>query len=201
MDLAGPASLTDVVLPSLVNDLAALPQRLVLALDDYHVIANPRVHEAVTFLLDHLPDTLELAVATRSEPPLPLGRLRVRSELVEVARERAALHRRRGGDAAERHARARARRGRHRAPPATGPRAGPRVFSWPRCRCPAARTPRAFISLVCGRRPPVVDYLGFEVLDGQPRRCASSCCARRFSTGCAARCATRVTDADDSARR
>ena len=84
MDLAGPASLTDVVLPSLVNDVAALSRRLVLVLDDYHVISSPRIHESVTFLLDHQPDTLQLAVATRSEPPLPLGRLRVRRESVEV---------------------------------------------------------------------------------------------------------------------
>src|SRR5215217_6302606 len=84
VNLAGPASLTDVVLPSLVNDVAALSRPFVLVLDDYHVISNPRIHEAVTFLLDHQPDTLQLAVATRSEPPMPLGRLRVRREVVEV---------------------------------------------------------------------------------------------------------------------
>src|SRR5215217_9734887 len=74
VDLAGPASLTDIVLPSLVNDLAAQSQRLVLVLDDYHVVTDPRVHEAVTFVLDHQPAALTLALATRAEPPLPLGR-------------------------------------------------------------------------------------------------------------------------------
>ncbi len=53
-------------------------------LDDYHVIEASDVHEAVTFLLDHLPDQLHLVVATRSDPPLPLARLRSRGQLTEL---------------------------------------------------------------------------------------------------------------------
>ena len=53
-------------------------------LDDYHVIEAPEVHEAVTFLLEHLPDQLHLVMATRSDPPLPLARLRARGQLTEV---------------------------------------------------------------------------------------------------------------------
>ena len=53
-------------------------------LDDYHAIEAPEVHEAVTFLLDHLPDHLHLVIATRSDPPLPLARLRSRGQLTEV---------------------------------------------------------------------------------------------------------------------
>ena len=47
-----------------------------LALDDYHVIDAPAVHEAVTFLLDNLPAQVTLAITTRADPPLPLARLR-----------------------------------------------------------------------------------------------------------------------------
>jgi hypothetical protein len=47
-----------------------------VVLDDYHAIAASEVHDAVTFLLDHLPDSLHLVMATRSDPPLPLARLR-----------------------------------------------------------------------------------------------------------------------------
>jgi ATP/maltotriose-dependent transcriptional regulator MalT len=43
----------------------------VVALDDYHVIDTPAVHEAVTFLLDHLPPRVTLAMTTRADPPLP----------------------------------------------------------------------------------------------------------------------------------
>ncbi len=72
------------VLVSLVNELDELAGPTVLALDDYHVIDARDVHEAVTFLLDHLPPRVTLAITTRADPPLPLGRLRARGELLEM---------------------------------------------------------------------------------------------------------------------
>jgi LuxR family maltose regulon positive regulatory protein len=62
----------------------ALPEVAVLALDDFHLITAPAVHEAVVFLIDHLPSHLRLVVASRSEPPLPLARLRAGGRLVEL---------------------------------------------------------------------------------------------------------------------
>jgi LuxR family maltose regulon positive regulatory protein len=56
----------------------------ILVLDDYHAIGAPDVHEAMTFLLDNLPSHLHLLMATRSDPPLPLARLRTRGQLTEV---------------------------------------------------------------------------------------------------------------------
>jgi LuxR family maltose regulon positive regulatory protein len=74
----------DAVLVSLINDLDILTGPTVVALDDYHVVDAPAVHEAVTFLLDNLPPQVTLAVTTRADPPLPLSRLRARGELVEL---------------------------------------------------------------------------------------------------------------------
>ena len=74
----------EAVLTAVVNDLDLQPGRTLLALDDYHVIDAPEVHQSVTFLLDHLPSKAGLAVATRADPPLPLPRLRARRELVEL---------------------------------------------------------------------------------------------------------------------
>jgi LuxR family transcriptional regulator, maltose regulon positive regulatory protein len=74
----------DVVLTSVVNELDLQPGRIVLALDDYHVIESAQVHQAVEFLLEHLPPQACLAIATRADPPLPLSRLRARGELVEL---------------------------------------------------------------------------------------------------------------------
>jgi LuxR family maltose regulon positive regulatory protein len=74
----------EVVVTELVNDLAALPAPSVLVLDDYHLVRAPAVHAAVSFLLDHLPPTLYLVIASREDPPLPLPRLRARRQLVEV---------------------------------------------------------------------------------------------------------------------
>jgi LuxR family transcriptional regulator, maltose regulon positive regulatory protein len=77
-------SFVDDVLPLLINELEALPGPSVLVIDDYHLISSADVHEAVAFLLEHLPPALELAISTRAEPPLPLARLRGRGELQEV---------------------------------------------------------------------------------------------------------------------
>jgi LuxR family maltose regulon positive regulatory protein len=74
----------ETVLTLLINDLAALEDDLVLVLDDLHIIESSPIHSAVAFLLDHLPPRLRLVIATRADPPLPLARLRVRGELVEV---------------------------------------------------------------------------------------------------------------------
>lgn len=74
----------ETLLAPLVDDLDRLPGATVLALDDYHVVDDAAVHACVTYLLDHLPARVTLAVATRADPPLPLPRLRVRDELVEL---------------------------------------------------------------------------------------------------------------------
>src|SRR5712691_7540433 len=74
----------DVVLPPLINELAGLDRRVVLVLEDYHLIQSPDVHVGVSFLIEHLPATLELAIATRLDPPLPLPRLRARGEMLEL---------------------------------------------------------------------------------------------------------------------
>ena len=67
-----------------INELSALDGQNVLILEDYHVISSPRIHESVAFLLDHLPASLHLVITTRTDPPLPLARLRVRDELCEL---------------------------------------------------------------------------------------------------------------------
>jgi LuxR family maltose regulon positive regulatory protein len=80
---------TSAVMTAVVNDVAraaelAPGEGWVLVLDDYHAIRAPDAHEAVAFLLDHLPDRLHLVMATRSDPPLPLARLRSRGQLTEL---------------------------------------------------------------------------------------------------------------------
>lgn len=67
-----------------INDLAALPGKHILILDDYHFITTSAIHETLAFLLDHLPVTLHLVLTTRHDPPLPLARMRVRGELSEL---------------------------------------------------------------------------------------------------------------------
>ena len=74
----------DAVLTSLINNLGTLNNDMILVLDDYHFISSQDVHDKVTFLLEHCPGTLHLVIASRSDPPLPLARLRARGQLVEL---------------------------------------------------------------------------------------------------------------------
>lgn len=72
-------------LTPLINELAQLQSDLILALDDYHLITTPKIHDALTFLLEHLPAQAHLVIATRIAPPLPLAKLRVRAQLTELS--------------------------------------------------------------------------------------------------------------------
>ena len=71
---------------ALINELAAEPDanEALLVLDDYHVISSQAVHESLAFLLEHRSPGICVVLASRSDPPLPLARLRARDQLTEV---------------------------------------------------------------------------------------------------------------------
>ncbi len=75
---------TEAILTALLNDLTAVKNDFVLVLDDYHVIDAKAVDQTLTFLADHLPPHMHLVITTRSDPHLPLARLRARNQLTEV---------------------------------------------------------------------------------------------------------------------
>ncbi len=75
---------TEAALISLINEVAAIPDRIILVLDDYHVIESSQVDDVLAFLLEHLPPQLYLVIATREDPHLPLSRLRSRDQLTEL---------------------------------------------------------------------------------------------------------------------
>jgi LuxR family maltose regulon positive regulatory protein len=72
------------VLTALINDIAALPGKIVLALDDFHAINSSAVEEVLAYLLEHLPPNLHLVIATRIDPHLPFARLRAQDQLTEL---------------------------------------------------------------------------------------------------------------------
>jgi LuxR family maltose regulon positive regulatory protein len=74
----------DAVVTTLLNDLAAADRDVLLVLDDAHVLRSADVLAGLRLLVEHLPPRVHLVLATRSDPDLPLARLRARGELVEV---------------------------------------------------------------------------------------------------------------------
>jgi LuxR family maltose regulon positive regulatory protein len=79
----GPGSV-DAALTTLLNGLARLDRDVVLVLDDLHVIDSPAVHGQVAYFLEHLPARAHVVAGTRSDPAIPLARLRARGAMVEI---------------------------------------------------------------------------------------------------------------------
>ncbi len=81
----GTSTTTDVV-PALLDELAALDAPVTLVVDDYHLADSAEIHIGVGFLATHLPATLRLVRVSRTEPPLPLARLRSQGRVAPVRR-------------------------------------------------------------------------------------------------------------------
>lgn len=70
---------------ALLNDLSEFSSKsVVLVLDDYHHITQQTIHDALAYLIDHLPNNIHLVFISRADPPLPLGRWRVRGQLTDI---------------------------------------------------------------------------------------------------------------------
>ena len=154
---------------ALINELAAQPgaDEVLLILDDYHLIGSQPVQASLTFLLEHLPPELHLVLASRSDPPLPLARLRARGQMAEL---RAAELRFTEDEAA---ALLREAAGPGLPGPAVAALAA-RTEGWAAGLQLAALSLRGqtdvagFVAAFSGSHRFVLDYLAGEVLDRQP---------------------------------
>jgi LuxR family maltose regulon positive regulatory protein len=74
----------ETVLSLAINDMAAQDYEFSHVIDDYHLIDNPAIDESLTYLIEHLPSNVNLVIATRRDPALPLARWRARGQLEEI---------------------------------------------------------------------------------------------------------------------
>ena len=154
---------------ALINELAAQPDEALLVLDDYHVIGAQPVHESLAFLLEHRPAGVHLVLASRSDPPLALARLRARGQLAEL---RAAELRFTSGEAATllRHVAARSGLA---LPDAVAAALAARTEGWAAGLQLAGLSLRGqddvtgFVAAFTGSHRYVLDYLAEEVLERQ----------------------------------
>jgi LuxR family maltose regulon positive regulatory protein len=151
----------------LVNELSSTLQPTVLTLDDYHFLRSPEIHDGVGFLVQYLPDHIRMVISTRSTPPLPLAVLRAHGELIELGTadlrfsvaETAALMSSVPGIALN---------------PDEVSRLWERTEGWAAGLYLAALSlrgrhdPHEFVTRFAGDDRHVVDFLGSEVLQGQP---------------------------------
>jgi LuxR family maltose regulon positive regulatory protein len=89
---ARPRPSPQAVLAHLINRLALRRGRLVLVLDDYHLASSPDVDAALAFLLDNLPSTLHLVVASRQIPAIALARLRAQGQVLDIGQDDLRFH-------------------------------------------------------------------------------------------------------------
>jgi LuxR family transcriptional regulator, maltose regulon positive regulatory protein len=83
--------LVETPLPMLINELADLPYQVAVVLDDYQFVTEEDAHESVAFFVDHLPENVHLVISSRTDPPLPLGRMRARAQMNEIRTEQLAF--------------------------------------------------------------------------------------------------------------
>src|SRR5918998_1301804 len=74
----------ETVVGALINELGGADREITVILDDYHLIDTRLVHEAVSFFLEHLPENVSLVIATRTDPPFSLSKLRARDQVTEI---------------------------------------------------------------------------------------------------------------------
>lgn len=72
------------VLTDLVNELEACAGEFFLVLDDWHLIRNEAIQDALSFLIERAPANLHLVINSRTQPPLALAKLRVQNQLTEI---------------------------------------------------------------------------------------------------------------------
>jgi LuxR family maltose regulon positive regulatory protein len=77
-------TISETILTSLINEVAAIANSFIVVLDDYHVVDSEQINHALAFLIERLPAQMHLVIATREDPDLPLARLRARDQLTEL---------------------------------------------------------------------------------------------------------------------
>ncbi len=160
------ASMGDEFVVALLEDLAHLPET-VIVFDDVEAVRNGAVLDELAVLVEQAPPGIRVVLSSRSDPPLPLHRLRVRGDLAELRQDQLMMTE---ADAAE----VICRVGRTSLTPAQVRVLVRRTEGWPAGILMAALSLRGhtnvdgFVQTFSGDDRNVADYLADEVLARQP---------------------------------
>ena len=128
------ADAVEAVVLAVLRDLEAIGEKLVLVLDDYQEITNRICHDSLNFFLERTPSNVTLVVSTRSDPPIPIGRLRALDELIELRALDLNFTEAESATLPQRDLAPEPRRPRRSARCTSAPKAGRSAFTWRRCR-------------------------------------------------------------------
>ncbi|MGQ7868743.1 LuxR C-terminal-related transcriptional regulator [Sunxiuqinia sp. sy24] len=68
----------------IINDLYEIQEHFYIIFDDYHLIENQQINQLISFLLNKLPNNIHIVLITRSDPPIPLARLRSQQLITDI---------------------------------------------------------------------------------------------------------------------
>jgi len=68
----------------LINRIAEQDSEFLIVLDGYSWITDENIHDQIAYILANAPSNLHLVILTSDLPPLPIGRLRARNQLLEL---------------------------------------------------------------------------------------------------------------------
>ena len=74
----------ELLITTLINNIVSVGKKIYLVLDDYHLITNEEIHNAISFMLEHLPPHAHIVISGRVDPPITISRLRARDQMTEV---------------------------------------------------------------------------------------------------------------------
>ena len=83
MDTPSPPP-AEAVVSMVINEIALIEEKIILVVDDFHLIENKEIISSITYLLENQPENFHLLITTREDPFLPLSRLRARDQLTEI---------------------------------------------------------------------------------------------------------------------
>jgi LuxR family transcriptional regulator, maltose regulon positive regulatory protein len=69
---------------TLINELIDVDDEVYLFIDDYHLISEAPIHEAMSHFIANAPSQVHVVLCTRADPPFPTARLRARNDLLEI---------------------------------------------------------------------------------------------------------------------
>ncbi|MFM0221921.1 LuxR C-terminal-related transcriptional regulator [Paraburkholderia dipogonis] len=72
------------IVSTLINELVEVDDEVVLFLDDYHLISLPAIHDAMSFFVEKAPQNVHVVLCSRTDPSLPLARMRAGDDLLEI---------------------------------------------------------------------------------------------------------------------
>jgi len=68
----------------IINEIASLTFPFLLVIDDCHLLKDPLILRIFNFLIEHQPPQMNLILISREDLPVPISRLRVSRQVVEI---------------------------------------------------------------------------------------------------------------------